>query len=107
MPRGKLASSLRGANAHHRCDPSSAALVVIEIRPERLLKRKALDVCLELRPAVETQALARELELHLRQLHIVPCCASLPQALLRLLAQLLEIELKHHSGSLPSRRAPA
>ena len=94
MPRGKLASSLRGADAHHRREPSSAALELSRSAPEGLLKRKALDECLELRPAVETEP-ARELELHLRQLPIVPCRASLPQALFRLLGQLLEIEPKH------------
>jgi hypothetical protein len=81
-------------------------LVVVEICAERLFKGEALDVRLELRPAVEPQ-LARELELHLRQLHRLPRRAALAHALLRLLAQLLKIELKGRDGSLPSRRASA
>jgi len=76
-----------------------AVLVVIEVDPKRLLEPEALDVRLELRPAVETR-LARELELD-ASFTFSPGRAALARALLRLLAQLLEIEPKGHCGSLP------
>ena len=102
--RSRRASAI--ADAVHRRDPVGAALVVVEVGAERLLERQPLDVRLELRPALEPQ-FARELELHLGQLHVLPRRAALAHAVLGLLAQLLEIELKRHRGSLPSRRASA
>lgn len=106
MASGEIAPRLCGAHAPHGRKSVSAALVVIEIRAERLLEREALDIRLELRPAMKTQ-LTRELELHVRQLHLPPRGTALAYALLCLLAQLLKIELKRHRGSLPSRRASA
>ena len=70
MPRSKVAASLGGAHALDRGDSVSAPLVVVQVDSEGLLERESLDVRLELRPGVETQ-LAGELELHVRELHLL------------------------------------
>src|SRR5262249_47322620 len=77
-----------------------ATLVVIEVGVERLLEREPLDVRLELRPAREAE-LAGELELHVGKLDVVAARAPLTRAVLGLLAQLLEVELRGHNW-LPS-----
>lgn len=106
VPGGEVPAGPGDRDVVDRRDPFRPAFVVVEVSAERLFKREALEVGLELRPALEPQ-LARELELDLRQLHLLPRRAALAHAVLRLLAQLLEIELKRHHGSLPSRRGSA
>src|SRR6478736_1524240 len=100
VPLCEVASRVRGADAHHRRDSLSPPLVVVQVRPKRLLHLEPLHIRLEPRPALNAH-LARELELHLRQLHLPPRRPPRPHPLLRLLAQLLQIELKRHSW-LPS-----
>jgi hypothetical protein len=92
VPSREVASGLGDAHAIDRRDPARAPLVVIEVNAERLLEREPLDVGLELRPARESE-LAGELELHVGELGVLSGRAPLADALLRLLAQLLEIEL--------------
>ena len=95
VARGEVAPCVRGADSVHGGDSVGASLVVVEVGAKRLLERQALDVRLELRPALETQ-LARELELHLGQLDVLSLGTALAHALLGLLAQLLQAELKSH-----------
>src|SRR6185503_17594982 len=83
------------ADAVDRRDAVRPSFVVVELDVERLLERKSLDVRLEPGPAGEAE-LARKLELRVGELHLLRPCS-----LLRLLAQLLKVQLKGHRG-LPS-----
>ena len=83
---------LGDGHAADRGDAVGAALVVLEVRVERLLGAEPLDVRLQLRPAREA-LLAGELELRLGQLDRPAGGLAGANELLRLLAQLLEIEL--------------
>src|SRR5262249_19175448 len=106
VPRREVAPRLGDADTRDGRDAVRAAFVVVEIGAERLLERHALDVRLQLRPAREAE-LAGELELRVGQLDLVSCGALRAHTLLRPLPQLVEVELKGHSGSLPSRRVSA
>jgi hypothetical protein len=86
----ELAAGIVGANTARRRDPLRASFVILNVAAERLLSAEPRNMGLELRPARET-VLACELELRRGELD-----ASRPGEFLRLLAQLLEIQVKRH-----------
>ena len=77
-------------------DARGAIFVVRDIGVERLLRIRTLEIPLQLRPAREPM-LPRELPLRGGEDDLLPCRAGRAHSLLRLLAQLLEIELLGHA----------
>ena len=92
-------------SAPGRGDAPRATAVVGQVDAERLLERQTLDTGREFRPAQEAQLL-RQRSLHLRQFDLLADCATLALTRFRLLAQLLEVQLKRHGGSFRSAGRP-
>jgi hypothetical protein len=96
VPPGEFATSIVDVDTACGRDPLGAPLVILDVAAERLLGAEPLDLALQLRPTRETVLLC-ELELRLAELD-----AFRAGAFFRLLAQLLETEVKPTASSSPS-----
>ena len=96
---GEVAARLGDADTVDRGDAVRPALVVVEVGVERLLEREPLDV-VPSASASSAKPSSRASSNCASASFICPGAAR-AHALLRLLAQLLEVELKGHCGSLP------
>src|SRR5712691_11248282 len=95
MPARQLAAALGSADSVHARDPGRPPLVVSDVRVEGLLGSEPLRVLLQLRPALKP-VLAGELELRVGETEGLAFGAARADTLLRLLAQLLEVEVGGH-----------